>query len=128
MEPGQTAERTTAFSSSPIEAFAEISGDHNPIHLDERAASESRFGKRIAHGMLVASTISAILAEDLPGPGTIYLGQSLKFVAPVFVGDQVTTRVTALRSTGRHTWIMSTECFTDSGELVITGEASVLLE
>ena len=77
-----------------IRAFAEISTDHNPVHLEEAYAQETIFGGRIAHGMLTASLISAVIGEQLPGHGTIYLGQSLKFRAPVRPGDTVRAEVT----------------------------------
>src|SRR5215469_6977994 len=73
--------------------FAQVSGDHNPIHLDPNYAERSIFGKRIAHGFLIGSLISAVLGNELPGPGTIYLGQTLKFLAPIHIGDTVTVTV-----------------------------------
>jgi 3-hydroxybutyryl-CoA dehydratase len=128
LREGQTAKRLTTISRTMVEEFARISGDHNPIHLDDQAAARSRFGKRVAHGLLVASTISGVLAEDLPGPGTIYLSQSLRFTAPVFIGDRILTRVTAIQATGDRTWEMSTDCINDAGDFVIQGTASVLLD
>ncbi|MDO7608829.1 MAG: MaoC family dehydratase, partial [Loktanella sp.] len=76
-----------------IEMFAEISTDHNPVHLDEEYAQETIFGGRIAHGMLTAGLISAVIGEQLPGHGTVYLGQTLKFLAPVRPGDMVLAEV-----------------------------------
>jgi len=76
-----------------IMAFAEVSTDHNPVHLDEEYAQQTIFGGRIAHGMLTAALISAVIGEQLPGHGTIYLGQSLKFLAPVRPGDTVRASV-----------------------------------
>jgi acyl dehydratase len=76
-----------------ITHFAEVSGDLNPIHLDPVEAARSPFGERIAHGFLVGSFISALLGNDLPGPGTIYMGQTLKFLAPVHIGDEITASV-----------------------------------
>ena len=72
-----------------VHRFAELSGDKNPIHLDDNFAEKSVFKKRIVHGMLIASYISKILGNDFPGKGAIYLGQNLKFLAPVFIGDEI---------------------------------------
>lgn len=80
-------------TDSDIMAFAEISTDHNPVHLDEDYAQQTIFGGRIAHGMLTAALISAVIGEQLPGHGTIYMGQSLKFLAPVRPGDVVRAEV-----------------------------------
>ena len=91
---GDSAEITKKITEADIEAFAEVTGDHNPIHLDETFAKTTRFGRRIAHGMLTASLISSVLANKLPGEGSVYLGQTLQFVAPVFPGDEITARVT----------------------------------
>src|SRR5215208_4727426 len=77
-----------------IEAFAEVSGDENPVHLDEAYARTTAFGERIAHGMLSAAYISAVLGTRLPGPGAIYLSQSMRFRRPVKIGDPVTARAT----------------------------------
>src|SRR5256884_9514216 len=86
-----THERT--ITDSDIVRFAEVSGDRNPVHLDAAYAARSPFGQRIAHGFLIGSLISAVLGTDLPGPGTIYLGQTLKFLAPVHINDSVTVSV-----------------------------------
>src|SRR5829696_7863319 len=90
---GDSAEVTKTIEQSDIDAFARVTGDHNPVHVDEEFAKTTRFGRRIAHGMLTASLISAVLANKLPGEGSVYLGQTLKFVAPVFPGDAITVRV-----------------------------------
>jgi acyl dehydratase len=91
---GDSAEITKKIEQADIDAFASVTGDHNPVHVDEEFAKKTRFGRRIAHGMLTASLISAVLANKLPGEGSVYLGQTLKFVAPVFPGDEITARVT----------------------------------
>ncbi len=91
---GDSAETTRTIEQADVDAFAEVTGDRNPVHLDETFAQQTRFGRRIAHGMLTASLISSVLANQLPGEGSIYLGQTLQFVAPVFPGDAVTARVT----------------------------------
>src|SRR5215212_1002169 len=91
---GDSAEITKTIDDSDIQAFADVTGDHNPVHVDDAFAARTRFGRRIAHGMLSASLISAVLANKLPGEGSVYLGQTLQFVAPVFPGDEITARVT----------------------------------
>ncbi len=89
-------EKTTLvrkISESDINMFADISGDYNPVHIDQEAAERSIFGKRIAHGMLVGSLISNAIGMKLPGPGTIYMEQDMKFLKPVYIGDTVTVEV-----------------------------------
>jgi len=124
---GDSAEITKTIEQSDIDAFASVTGDHNPVHVDEEFAKSTRFGKRIAHGMLTASLISAVLANKLPGEGSVYLGQTLQFVAPVFPGDQVTARVT-VKQVREDKPIMKLEtiCVNQRDEIVIRGEATVL--
>lgn len=86
---GQKEHFTKTFSNADVMTFAEISGDRNPVHVDDVAAKNSVFGQRVVHGVFVLGTISALLGEKLPGEGTIYLGQDSKFRAPVFIGDTV---------------------------------------
>ena len=90
LEIGQTASYSKTCTEEDILLFAKVSGDVNPVHLDEEFASNTQFGKRIAHGMYTGALISAALALNLPGPGSIYLGQNLKFRAPVRIGDELT--------------------------------------
>src|SRR6516225_5683309 len=90
---GQTAERRRAVTERDIETFAEVTGDVNPLHLDEAYARATTFGGRIAHGMLSASYISAVLGTELPGAGSIYVSQTLNFRRPVRIGDEVTATV-----------------------------------
>ena len=124
---GDSAEITKTIEQADIHAFADVTGDHNPVHVDETFAQTTRFGRTIAHGMLTASLISAVLANKLPGPGSIYLGQTLKFVAPVFPGDQITARVT-VKEIREDKAIMKLEtvCVNQRDEIVIRGEATVL--
>jgi 3-hydroxybutyryl-CoA dehydratase len=123
---GTRAERTRTITEADIVDFAEVSGDHNPLHLDPHYAAQTPFGGCIAHGFLTASIISAILGMELPGPGSIYLGQTLKFLAPVHVGDTVTAgvEVIALREDKRIV-TLRTDCIIQDGTLVLTGEATV---
>jgi len=124
---GDSAEITKTIEQADIHAFAEVTGDHNPVHVDEAFAQTTRFGRTIAHGMLTASLISAVLANKLPGEGSVYLGQTLKFVAPVFPGDRVTARVTVKEiREDKPILKLETICINQRGELVIRGEATVL--
>jgi len=127
MKVGDSAEITKTIEQSDIDAFARVTGDHNPVHVDEEFAKTTRFGRRIAHGMLTASLISAVLANKLPGEGSVYLGQTLKFVAPVFPGDEITARVT-IREIREDKPILKLEtvCVNQRDEIVIRGEATVL--
>jgi 3-hydroxybutyryl-CoA dehydratase len=124
---GDTAEITKTIEQIDIDAFAELTGDHNPVHVDEEFAKTTRFGRRIAHGMLTASLISSVLANKLPGEGSVYLGQTLQFVAPVFPGDEVTARVTVKEIREDKPIVkLQTICVNQRNEIVIRGEATVL--
>jgi 3-hydroxybutyryl-CoA dehydratase len=124
---GDSAEITKTIEQSDINAFADVTGDHNPVHVDEEFAKTTRFGKRIAHGMLSASLISAVLANKLPGAGSVYLGQTLQFVAPVFPGDEITARVTVKEIREDKPIVkLETICVNQRDEVVIRGEATVL--
>jgi len=127
-KPGDTASLSRTISDDDIRAFAEATGDRNPLHLDEEFAKQTRFGRRIAHGMLSASLISAVIASELPGQGGIYLGQTFQFVAPVFPGDTVTARVTvsAVRE-DKPILKLETVCTNQRDEVVIKGEATILV-
>ena len=110
-----------------IRAFAHLTGDTNPVHLDDSYAAGTRFGRRIAHGMLGASLISAVLANELPGRGTVYLSQTLRFNAPVFPGDTVTARVVVKQvREDKPVVTLETVCTNQRGERVVEGEAVVL--
>ena len=123
---GQSAEISHVVGAGDIEAFAEVSGDVNPVHLDEAYAKATPFGGRIAHGMLSAAYISAVLGNKLPGPGAIYLSQSLRFRRPVRIGDPVTARVTitALDAAKGHV-TLATACLV-GGKAVVDGEALIM--
>jgi 3-hydroxybutyryl-CoA dehydratase len=124
---GESAANSFTVSDEIVRGFAELTGDRNPVHLDDGFAQSTRFGRRIAHGMIAASQISAVIGNTLPGPGTIYLSQSLQFVAPVFVGDIVTTKVTVLSiKDGKPIATLETICENQKGEVVLRGEAVVL--
>jgi acyl dehydratase len=124
---GEMAEFSKTITDEDVHAFAELTGDHNPVHLDEQYASGTRFGRRIAHGMLTASLISSVLANRLPGRGTVYLSQSLKFVAPVYLDDTVTARVTVTNiREDKPVATLETVCVNQRGETLVKGEAVVL--
>lgn len=125
---GETAEVTKTVSAVDIEDFARVTGDTNPVHLDEAYASTTRFGGRIAHGMLGAGLISAVLGTKLPGPGAIYLGQTLRFRAPVRPGDTITARATVTEwNFEKGTVKLATEVTNQEGTAVITGEATLIM-
>ncbi len=125
---GDTASISKTISDADIRAFADVSGDHNPLHLDDEIASQSSFGRRIAHGMLTGSLISSVIANKLPGQGSVYLGQTLKFVAPVFPDDTITARVTVTDvRVDKPIVKLETVCVNQRDEIVIKGEATVLV-
>ena len=127
LQVGQSAEVSKTITDADIRAFAELSGDHNPVHLDDEYAAATRFGRRVAHGMLAASLLSAVLANELPGRGTVYLSQQLRFTAPVFPGDTVTARVTVkVVREDKPVVTLETVCTNQHGQRVIEGEAVVL--
>jgi 3-hydroxybutyryl-CoA dehydratase len=125
---GDTAEISRTITSEDIRAFADVSGDQNPVHFDDEFARRMRFEGRIAHGMLTASLLSSAIGNQLPGAGTVYLGQALQFVAPVYPGDTITARVT-VKSIREDKPILKLEtvCVNQRNEPVLKGEATVLL-
>lgn len=126
IEIGMTRSLRKIITDRDIELFAEISTDHNPVHLDDDYALDTIFEGRIAHGMLTAGLISAVIGEQLPGHGTVYLGQSLKFLAPVRPGDMVEAFVTVTdMDISKRKVTMETYCEID-GKKVLKGEAVVL--
>jgi 3-hydroxybutyryl-CoA dehydratase len=127
LEIGQTAELKRTVAEGDLAAFAAVTGDANPVHLDEAYAAATPFKGRIAHGMLSAGYISAVLGTELPGPGAIYVSQTLSFRRPVRIGDEVTAqvKVTAIdEARGRVTF--ETGC-TVAGKTVVEGEAVVVV-
>ena len=127
MKIGDHASVTKTVSETDVYLFAGITGDLNPAHTNEVAASKTMFKTRIAHGMLGAGFISAVLGMYLPGPGTIYMGQELKFTKPVHIGDTVTATATVeeiILETNRV--ILDTTVVNQDGEVVIKGKATVM--
>ena len=126
LEIGMTRHLRKLITDRDIRLFAEVSTDHNPVHLDDAYAQDTIFEGRIAHGMLTAGLISAVIGEQLPGHGTVYLGQSLRFMAPVRPGDTVTAcvKVTAIDYARRRV-TLETHCAVGD-TVVLKGEALVL--
>ena len=124
---GMSDEFSKTITEADIVSFADVSGDHNPVHLDEEFAKTTMFKGRIAHGMLSAGFISTALGTKLPGPGCIYVAQNLKFKAPVRIGDTVTATVTVTNLIEDKKFVeMETVC-TVNGKPVITGEATMMI-
>jgi 3-hydroxybutyryl-CoA dehydratase len=124
---GQTAEFTKTVTETDVVLYAGITGDFNPAHVDAVAAGKGMFGGRIAHGMLSAGFISTVLAMKLPGPGTIYLSQQLRFTRPVRIGDTVTARVEVVEVMPKRRVRLATTVSNQDGETVIDGEAVVMV-
>lgn len=123
---GQAAEFAKTISESDIYLYAGITGDFNPAHINEAYAQKTFFKTRIAHGMLTAGFISAILANQLPGPGTIYMKQELSFLAPVRIGDTITARVEIIEIIAEKNRVrLKTACSNQEGKAVLDGEALV---
>ncbi len=121
---GQTATFTKTITEADISAFAGITGDFNPLHMDAEFASRSRFGERIAHGMLTAGLISAVLGMRLPGPGGIFVSQTLQFVHPVRIGDTITARAEVIAyQPQKRLLTLRTTCINQRGTTVVEGEA-----
>ncbi|MEQ1764174.1 MAG: MaoC family dehydratase [Pyrinomonadaceae bacterium] len=125
---GDSFSRDRVITDELVRAFADLSGDHNPIHLDEEFARTTRFGRRIAHGMLSGALISAVLGNELSDRKIVYLSQILKFTAPVFIGDTVTTTatVTAVRES-KNIVSLKTICRNQDGDTVVEGESAVIV-
>jgi 3-hydroxybutyryl-CoA dehydratase len=124
---GMAAAFSKTITAADVVAFSAISGDTNPIHLDEAYAAASRFGRRVAHGLLGASVISAVMGTKLPGPGAIYLSQTLQFKAPVYLGDTVTARVEVLKlHPGWSRAELQTRCYVGD-KIVIDGHAVIVV-
>lgn len=125
---GMSAEHTKTITEAEVATYAGVIDDHNPVHMDAEFAAATQFKGRIAHGMLVGGLFSGVLATQLPGPGTIYLGQTLRFVRPVHLGDQVTARVEVAEVLAAKKRVrLTTTCRNQRGELVVDGEATVMV-
>ncbi|HWR30972.1 MAG TPA: MaoC family dehydratase [Negativicutes bacterium] len=124
---GDTASMSKTVAECDVYAFAGITGDFNPVHIDEEFAKGTMFHERIAHGMLSAGFISAVLGTQLPGINTIYLGQELSFKAPVRIGDTVTATVEVIeKNEAKHRLVLKTTVMTQTGVVVVDGKAYVM--
>ena len=127
MKIGDSASFTKTISETDVYLYAGISGDFNPAHVNQTEAEKGMFGKRIAHGMLSAGLISAVLGTLLPGPGTIYTGQELRFTKPVAIGDTITATATVAELIPeKNRAILDTVCTNQNGDVVIKGKATVM--
>lgn len=114
------------FTEEEVLKFAELTGDRNPIHLDENYATTTIFGHRIIHGMLAVSFISKILGMDFPGPGTIYLGQNISFKKPIKINEKIIFSLEVVKiNEEKRNMVISTTCLNENNEVVISGEAYV---
>lgn len=124
---GMKAHTSKTITETDVILFAGVSTDINPVHLDEETAKKGIFGKRVAHGILVSGLISAVLGNKLPGPGSIYMGQELKFLAPVFIGDTITAEVEIVELIPEKCRIkLNTTCYNQDGKVVIAGSALIM--
>lgn len=123
---GDIASFSKKITSEDILTYAEVSGDDNPVHINEEYARESIFGERIAHGYHIGSFISAAIGKYLPGQGSIYLSQSMQFLSPVRIGDEITATVEVIDIPKKKRVLLKTVCTNQHGEEVITGEAKVI--
>ena len=125
---GDSFSRSREVTDQLVRDFAEVSGDHNPIHLDDEFAAGTRFGSRIAHGMLSAAFISGVLGNEMAERKVVYLSQTLRFTAPVFIGDTVTTTSTvkAIRE-DKNIITLETICANQHGETVVSGEGVLMV-
>lgn len=124
---GSSASFSKTITEHDVYAFAGIVGDFNSIHINKVAAEKSIFGKRVVPGALISSLISTVLGTKLPGEGTIYLSQESQFVKPVYFGDTITATVTINAFEKKNRATLNTDCFNQTGELVLRGEATVIL-
>jgi 3-hydroxybutyryl-CoA dehydratase len=124
---GQSAELTKTVDAAGIESFAQVTGDVNPVHLDEAYAATTPFKTRIAHGMLSAGYISAVIGTKLPGPGAIYVSQTMRFKRPVKIGDEVTARATITEIDQEKARITLETVCTVGDKAVVEGEAIIMV-
>ena len=125
---GDSFETMEKITNSMINDFAKLSGDKNPIHLNDDYAKKTPFGKRVAHGMLIGSLISKVLGMDYPGNGTIYLSQELKFISPVYIDDVIKIIVEVIQIKSKKNILkLKTNCTNEKGDLVVDGTATIKL-
>lgn len=123
---GQRAEFTKKVTDDDIRKFAVLSGDYNPIHLDDDYAASTMFKGRIAHGVISVGIISSVIANKLPGPGSILMEQNIRYTAPVRPGDEITASVEVISVSEKGKIELKAQCANQNGEVVISGSAKVL--
>jgi len=124
---GDKANFSKTISEADIYSFAGVTGDFNPVHVNEEFAAKSRFKKRIAHGMLTASLISTVLGTDLPGANTIYMSQEVKFTAPAYIGDTLTAEAEVIeKNEEKRTLVLKTTVVNQDGKTVVDGKAKAM--
>ena len=124
---GQSHRASLTVDDALVRAFAEVSGDRNPVHLDDSLAAQSRFGRRIAHGAILMALISRVFGMEMPGLGTVFLSQTMAFRRPVFIGDTVTLETTISEILPKEVARLTTVITKQTGEVVLEGEATVKL-
>ena len=123
---GDSAKITKIFSEEDVFLFAGIVGDRNPVHISKEYAAATRFKERIVHGILTAGLISAVIGMKMPGPGCLYLSQSLNFLEPVKIGDEITARAEIVEVVSEKRLRLRTQCFNQRKEMVLDGEAIIV--
>ncbi len=123
---GQAAEMTKIITEEDVFLFAGITGDRNPVHISKEFAAKTRFGERIAHGILTAGLISAVIGMKLPGPGCLYVSQTLQFLGPVKIGDEITARAEIVEVISEKRLRLRTQCINQRKETVLDGEAIIV--
>jgi len=124
---GMKASYSQTITDADIKAFAGISGDHNPVHVDREYAEASRFGKRIAHGLMSAGFFSAIFGTKIPGPGCVYVSQSLNFLRPVYIDDTIVAEVTVTKVELEKRRVFFDTICSVKGKKVISGSAEIFI-
>ena len=125
---GQKAKLTHSITSEDIDLFGKMSGDYNPVHFDDEWAKKTIFGGRIAHGLLTGAYISTLLANKLPGPGTVYLKQEFKFLLPVRIGDTIKAELEVIELIeDKKRIVLKTNCTNQNNEVVLDGKATVMI-
>lgn len=123
---GDSAEMTKVFTEEDVYLFAGITGDRNPVHISKEYAAGTRFGERIVHGILTSGLISAAIGMKLPGTGCLYVSQTVNFLKPVKIGDEITARVEVVEVVSERRLRLRTQCINQRDEIVIEGEAVVV--
>jgi len=124
LKAGDTARRSLTLTAEHVETYARLSGDRNPLHFDEEFAAGTKFGRLVVQGGLTTGLLHALVAMDLPGPGTVFLSQDWKFTAPVYIGDTITAEATVLKvHDSKPVTQLGIDVRREDGETVLTGEA-----